>query len=236
VPVTPPLSEILRCALTKDPRGRFQTAEQFAAAVRASLAGDGVAEDAERTVIALPRTGQTIEASFPGTVGAINATGRAASAGWKPETLQAVETQLAKSLGPMARILVKQAAQGCDNLAALYDRLGQHIHNDAERSAFLTHRATLAGETRHAATEIPAATIMGTSGAGVIKDSSVASPMTREQITAAEQALTQYLGPIARVLVKQTLAKTNSRQEFVALLADHIPREEDRAAFRRKLP
>jgi serine/threonine-protein kinase len=236
VPLAPALAGVLRRALAKDPQARFQTAGQFAAALRAALAGDTAADDAERTVIAAPRSGSNAEATSPGAVATgIASTSRTATAapGWKAETLQAVESQLAKSLGPMARVLVKQAAQSCDDLAALYDQLGRRIPGDTERSVFLKHRLTLAGDGRDGAA---APTAVITDPSGIRGSGDMTGPAaTAAQIAVAEQALTLYLGPIARVLIKQTLAKTNSFQEFLSLLANHIPREEDRVAFRRKV-
>jgi eukaryotic-like serine/threonine-protein kinase len=47
----------------------------------------------------------------------------------------------------------------------------------------------------------------------------------------AERELTRYVGPIARILVKRTLAAAKSPDEFRQTLASHIERDADRQAF-----
>ena len=51
----------------------------------------------------------------------------------------------------------------------------------------------------------------------------------------AERELTRCLGPIARILVKRTLANAKSPEEFWHALASHIERDADRQAFVRAM-
>ena len=66
---------------------------------------------------------------------------------------------------------------------------------------------------------------------------SAQSPSTLDPalVQRAERELTQYLGPIARILVKRTLATTNSPEEFRHALASHIERDADRQSFTRAM-
>jgi serine/threonine-protein kinase len=52
----------------------------------------------------------------------------------------------------------------------------------------------------------------------------------------ARQDLAVYLGPIAKVLVKQAAAKARTTQELYQQLAEHIPTAADRAAFLKRAP
>ena len=47
----------------------------------------------------------------------------------------------------------------------------------------------------------------------------------------ARQKLAVYLGPIAKVLVKQAAAKARTPQELYQRLAEHIPTANERNAF-----
>ncbi len=52
----------------------------------------------------------------------------------------------------------------------------------------------------------------------------------------AQQALTRFLGPVARILVKRAAASARSSAEFWDRLAQHIDQEQDRKAFRATAP
>jgi class 3 adenylate cyclase len=55
-----------------------------------------------------------------------------------PEVLGAAEAQLARYVGPIARVLVAQAAREASDTAGLAERLASHIHDPAARQAFVT--------------------------------------------------------------------------------------------------
>ena len=54
-------------------------------------------------------------------------------------------------------------------------------------------------------------------------------------IEAARSALTERLGPVARVLVKHALETAQSRHDFVEQLASELADEQERAAFRKAM-
>jgi len=51
--------------------------------------------------------------------------------------LDAVEAQLARYVGPIARVLVKQQSHNFASLSELYQNLAEYIPDDTERIAFL---------------------------------------------------------------------------------------------------
>lgn len=53
------------------------------------------------------------------------------------DLLEQVTKDLAPHTGPVARVLVRKAARDCPSIAALYERLSQHIDVAVERAAFL---------------------------------------------------------------------------------------------------
>ena len=52
----------------------------------------------------------------------------------------------------------------------------------------------------------------------------------------ARQDLAIYLGPIAKVLVKQTAIKARTMHDLYERLAEHIPTAAERAAFLKRAP
>jgi predicted Ser/Thr protein kinase len=208
------LGAVLDRALAKDPGQRFQSAREFAHALSAAAGAAMPTTEADATVVA-PSAG----APPP------------SAAAWDPETLRDVEAELARYVGPMARVLVKQAAGAADTLADIYDALAPHIRDAAERTQFLrkaragrTASSTAASMRQHAPGPPTSAS----------RDSR-ALTLTSEQIAAAQAALAFYMGPIAKILVAQALAQAASVRDFFDRLATHIAREEDRREFRRKL-
>jgi serine/threonine-protein kinase len=53
------------------------------------------------------------------------------------ELLAAAEERLARHVGPIARVLVAQAAKGVSEAGLLIERLADHIQDPAARQSFL---------------------------------------------------------------------------------------------------
>ncbi|HET9018515.1 MAG TPA: serine/threonine-protein kinase, partial [Acetobacteraceae bacterium] len=109
---------VLRQALAKPPARRFPSAEAFAAALAAAARSPPPpsAEPADETRIA--GTGQ--------------ATGR-----WDPHMLARVERALAQYVGPMAKVMVTEAARQAADAETLYRALARSLRSGADRSGFL---------------------------------------------------------------------------------------------------
>jgi tRNA A-37 threonylcarbamoyl transferase component Bud32 len=56
-----------------------------------------------------------------------------------------------------------------------------------------------------------------------------------EAVSAAQSALTFFVGPIARVLVRDAAAKALSAADFIDRLCAHVPKPDEAAALRRRL-
>ena len=52
---------------------------------------------------------------------------------------------------------------------------------------------------------------------------------------AAQAALVQYVGPIARVLVRDATAQATSRRDFIDRLCAQVTKPDERAALQRRL-
>ncbi len=126
------------------------------------------------------------------------------------EQRQAAETQLMKYLGPMAKIVTKRLAAEAKSLRTFYGTLAENIPQGKEREVFLSSCPD--GELDEAL-EMPVAGI------------------EPEKLKKIEDELTQYLGPISRVLVKRAVKDSSSISELINKVAAHIESSSERTKF-----
>ena len=128
---------------------------------------------------------------------------------------------LARWLGPIAPLVVKNASREATNIDMLLDSLALQIQAQEEASSF-----------RRAAEQ------------ALRDDLGFASAqmeviISQTEIRAAAEALLPLIGPIAPKLVAREAEKAVGREDFYRRIADFISNEKDRAAFmnfRAKMP
>jgi serine/threonine-protein kinase len=207
-------------ALAKDPADRFADARAFTTALRQMLAGDGgAAGGGESTLVNLA------DVPLP----------EAVRSAFDDATLATIERQIVRHVGPMARILVRQAATRAHDLRELRAMLGTHIDDARERERFtsFTHAAQASGG--HAAA-VPTRT-SGDAGTAHPSGSSAQSrsrPLEPAFVEQTTSRLAVYIGPIARVVVRNAAREARDCAEFVELVAQHIGTQ-DRGAFLRDM-
>ncbi|WP_157271541.1 serine/threonine-protein kinase [Azohydromonas aeria] len=235
----PQYDAIVARALAKAPAERFQSAAAFRAALLAQYGrplADGLSES---TVIAarpaarpLPGDAAGMAAPAPASVLAPAQPSTPPPTGWSPPELKGVEVELARFVGPVARVLVRRAAQQHKQIGSLAAALTECIDKPAEREAFL--RAVLG---RGAALSTAAVAHAGTVGGGTptplppADTSPAATPADVEQAT---RLLTTYIGPIARVITKRAAAHGGSRRAFLEEVARSLDDEGQRQRFLRE--
>ena len=212
------LRQVIAKALAFDPSSRFSDAGAFAKAI-----ADGFPN----------RTGQLAEAapaSFVQTT-SIPAAGEISlvDASPGPENLARIERELATFIGPVASIAVKRATTQTHNIEVLYDLLAMYIDNQRDRAEFLK----LARRGGAGASDLPRASVSVERHPTREQSQIVAKAPSPSAITAIEMSLTQYLGPIAKLLVRRELQKFETMESFCRVLAVHIPDEGEREAFLR---
>jgi len=136
-----------------------------------------------------------------------------------------VEERLARLVGPVAPHLVRKIGQGTTSLRAFCEQLAAYIPSADDRKAFLGWCTAQLGGAPPPQRERPAAPATATIPA-VDWDPAV--------LDGARDALAAYLGPLARVLVRRASARARNARELYELLAQEIPSETDREAFRRR--
>ncbi|HEY4079229.1 MAG TPA: serine/threonine-protein kinase [Burkholderiaceae bacterium] len=225
-------------AIAKKADARFQSAQLMRQALAQIVQGVGTpAADSDATVIvaaARPTsfashspTGSPVPMSSPGT----------ALSHWDAQTLSRIERALATHVGPMAKLMVRDAARSCDDVVTLATAVSQHIADQAKRAQFVS--AATAGSQTQAATLL---TAMGTPAPTAFSRTQLATggtnagpPMSDEFTAKASQALIRRLGPIAKIMVKRAVEQcAGDRNRFVQTLLAAVP-DADRPALEREL-
>ncbi len=254
----PEFDVVVQKALAKNPADRYASAQAFLEALQGAHrvhksrlgANTSAEDDNERTVMAFRARAAGVAAAAPGQVdpgytptspgsSAINTT-----TPWKVEMLPELQTLLSLQVGPMARLLLKNAAGGAANIDELCDKLLPHIPSEKGRAQFLDgvgglrkKLASSTGNTGGAGTSRTggAALATGLGGATAMKTSMTGITLAPDILELAEEKLTPYIGPIARVIVKKVAKQTADRREFFLLLAANLPTAEERARFLREV-
>ena len=203
-------------ALAKKPDERFQTAREFQAAMLMALQGKNVTA----TMTLRTQTAMRPPEKMP--VLAID-----------PEVLAQIEGSLSRHLGPLAKVLVRKTQAETTDFDTFFHLLADQIPDAEEQRAFLEKVATLKPAPRARAEGVKPA------------PAPVApAPRTREEapafsadvLAAAEKRLASYVGPLARLLIKDAATKTSDLKELYRHLAAHIDSEEERRDFLASLP
>ena len=212
------LDVVLSKALAKTPDARFQNATDFITALENTRL-------VEREAAA---DGSTVLRVAP--VEAPQAPGATHAHGWDPALLAQTERLLAEILGPMARVLVRRTAQQVGSPTELIQQLAASIPSEQERLLFQRRMRAVIGGTLTGITAHTASSKMGSQVSGSL------GSFDQSVLETARRDLAVYLGPIAKVLVKQVAAKAHSPQELYQQLAVHIPASADRQAFLKHAP
>jgi serine/threonine-protein kinase len=230
--VPPGVNAVVRRALAKQPEERYASAQAFADALKAAFAGESAEAQPAYSDQTVVRPSQL--PTGPDATGQDAASRNAAGpwSGWDAQFLQNVERDLAYHVGPLAKILVKNAAEKAQDVAELYETLARKIPDAAGRSQFLRRGL------RQSAGSSASGSFPGAGGSGSRRGPTATSgaPLPPAAIEAAEAALTFHIGPIAKVLVKKAAGQARSLDDLYERLAKHITDEEERAAFLRKRP
>ena len=226
----PAIDSLFAKALAKSPDARFQQARDFRIALGEALGAPSPAvASSDLTELNLP--------SMPAPPHVTNT--------WDDDVLTTAEKDLARYVGPLAKLLVRKAAAQAADVGELYTILATNIGDPQERKRFVAEP--------HAAEAIASASRAGHKtgthtgpGAHAVRtgpehvrgthSGTVDAPRPLEQpfIDATVSRLAVYLGPIAKIVAKKAAQQASSEDEFVRIVASHIGTQ-DRMAFLREM-
>ena len=168
---------------------------------------------------------------------------------WDDETLRTAEHELARALGPMARLMVRRAAEQTSDRAELCSILSDSIVDPETRRRFVDAFGHAGSGGRTGGTSVSGAHVTGSSRSGPARTGASGSlsgalhttgtgtqgalldPAFVDQITVR---LAVYLGPIAKIVTKKAASGARTRTEFVKRVAENLGTQE-RAAFLREV-
>lgn len=214
------LIELLRQALAPRRAERLDSASAMSAALRQVMNGASVQELLEQVSICPPEE-RVQRSDIPLADGS--------SFSWAPETLAMVERRLAKHIGPVARMLVRQKARKAPDLRELTQQLAMQIPEESGRATFLKGfklERTRGGSVNNSRLE---QTDSGQSNRTLLE------LLDSDGLDALESLLAGYLGPMARMWVRKQARKVGSLDELHQRLAEQIPDERERKAFLSKV-
>jgi eukaryotic-like serine/threonine-protein kinase len=202
------LVPVMRQALAKEPARRLQSVQQFLTALQEAIA---------------TRSTAAVSATAPGAAQTVQRR-------WDPALLQRLERQLAQYLGPIARVTVARAASTAADPDQLYVTLANSLRSATDRSAFLCGL----GGARVEPTFAGAKRLTHTAAIPVGVSQGLAS-VPPEATTAAQTVLAHFVGPIARMLVRDAAAQATSGTEFIDSLCSHVSKPDELSTLRRRL-
>ncbi len=249
----PGFNAIIRKALANSISQRFSDAGEFLAAIDAVLpshpaSAGGKALD--RTILAVKTLVGKRSSGRGSELTQANPVQLQTLSAWKNEVAADVQTLLAKQVGPVARVMLKNALASAEHLDDLCNKLTPHIPSDKGRKEFsdgvqriknkLLDRTTLGGAGLSQFAGLASAFAANTSSPGQTKVSPSLpptqlpdlNPLEREKV---EKILTHFVGPIAKILVRKACEQTQVKAQVVQLLAEHIPTPAERTRFLKEM-
>jgi eukaryotic-like serine/threonine-protein kinase len=194
---------VVHQALARNPEDRFQSAEHFVEALNAAIECRPHENALPLDLTKLSRTVEEALVASPNKDKAAVTMASQLSIG----AVDALSRSLGRWLGPIARLLVKQALQTTNDVDALLASLSAQIKSDVEVKLF-----------RQAAEKV------------LRDDLGLVSARAQEtisdaEIKAATEALVSVLGPVARHLVVREARTAVGRDDFYRRLAERAPDE-----------
>ena len=140
---------------------------------------------------------------------------------WSMPVLGGIEIELARFIGPVAKVLVRRAARTCKDVDSLVLGLLESLNSDADREAFtraVTGRAQVLP--REPASAPPRSTAPAPG-----------PPVTPEDVELAMKLATPYIGPIARVVARRAATTGASRHDFFVEVSRSLDTPSQREQF-----
>jgi serine/threonine protein kinase len=217
---------VIARALEKSPADRYQSAGAFRAALLAEYAQPLSNTIAESTIISNVVRPVGVEPSNPLAPKRSTSfpSSTLAPSDWSTPVLAGIEIELARFIGPVAKVLVRRAARTHKDIDSLVTNLLTSLDRDEDRDAFA--RAVTG---RPAGRPAPAPAPVQTD---------VARPpgpaVTPADVERTVLVLTRYIGPIARIVARRAAANGVSRQDFLNEVAQSLDNKAHRESFLRE--
>ena len=223
---------VLATALAKQAGDRYASAADFASGIAAAIADATSPANATMGFAATMPMGKA-ETRVPALL--------------DTETLRQVELALANFLGPLSGALVRRCAARASDLPDFVDALSRNAATPADRARIVeaTQSALARANGTRSGVAANATQILGSAPSVAGTSSAKSSPPTPtggssraipvEEVERVTAELAKFVGPIARVLVKKALPKSEDLRGLCALVSAGIEHEANRTLFLRAM-
>lgn len=220
----PQYDAVVARAIEKSPAKRWASAAEFRAALLAQYAQPVHGAVSEATIISTEPRPLGVDAGTPSVPRSpTQATSTPPPTGWSATVLAGIELQLARFVGPVAKVLVRRAARNQQRVDTLVAELVDAIDAPADREAFVKLVLGPGGGTP----------VAGLQASAPAANAACGPALSEEDVAHAIRLLTVYIGPIAKVVVRRAAAAGASRQQFLDQVAQSLETEAERERFLR---
>jgi serine/threonine-protein kinase len=146
--------------------------------------------------------------------------------------LAELERQLARIVGPLAKVLVRNAAANAADRHGLYGLLAEHLNSPEERRRFLAGEPGVTVDPSATLPPVPEAAAAVVAAAPAVVPGG--RPLTPDMLVRATQLLAKYLGPVASVMIKKAAQTAADESHLYSMLADKLADPAQRQRFPRE--
>lgn len=202
------INSTVKRALARNPTDRFQTAEDFIKALEDALQGSSSAkvERVDLTCITLRSAADLNDVSR-------SDLSKTMAEKLAPETLHFLEESLARSIGPIARVILSREAREATDADKLLNALQRQIPGQDEAERFRKDAEIWLREDR------------GVAGA------QLTAVVSEAEMRTATELLLPHIGPLAHVIAEREAATAIGLEDFYEHLARRICDPEEREKF-----
>ena len=150
---------------------------------------------------------------------------------WDSEIIEQAEKHLTNYLGPLAKLVVKNAMHTSSSADELFEVISEQIDSNAEREEFLR---TVGGNTSRSSRSSGGRHSQRSSGGHSLSKGGSGRRVDNFIISKLEEQLSAHIGPLAQMLVKQAVESNKDLDDIIDILSDEISSEKEREKFRVK--
>jgi eukaryotic-like serine/threonine-protein kinase len=205
------IDAVLQRGLARNPEDRFQNADSFIDALNNAIETVDIDVSPPLDLTKVSVAPPLERPSNPGSTE--RDLGRTMADKLMPRTLGAIEQSLARSIGPIAKVVMARATKSATDPDKLLTLLAAQFA-DAKEATLFRQNAEVLLRSDDSLTAIQ-----------------LGAAVPPADILAATKALLPLIGPMAKILAERGAKTAMGREDYFKRLADAIPNEKDRKLF-----
>lgn len=152
-----------------------------------------------------------------------------------PTQLAEVEVELARHIGPLAKVLVRKAAPLARGIMDLRESLAPSIQEPKARELFISGAQSHSYSASHPGRSQPLSQPLSRPASrtepSIPRHSTRQVDIPPEDMAIIEHTLSKFIGPMAKMLIRREVARCATFKEFVHAVAGNIDHPQQREVF-----